>query len=399
MTNNNFNTKTKRGKLARDDILSKKESKQYMDLMVMIPKQPQPLLFVSSLIDRLESAGFTTIALTHTIYGPPPSPSANAEIMERLKVLLQQQQGRSRRGGLRILTRLHAVVETLSDVGRYTLQQDNSSDSKKDKSTNNTTGRESLSSSYPEVLLGYDLVSLSPRNDAVFQAVCQTATAAEIITLDYYSAQQRRLPFKIRNKDVKAAVQRGVVFEIPYAPAILNSKNRKAFIQTFRELQTACLGLKPKIILSSGDREFKVGMNTTSSSGSLNNEDHDDDDVGALALRLPGDLINLLETVLRVKHDTALGALTTSGSFAIQSARKRRFGEEEKSSASFFVADVSMEDEEEEEDVNQQPQKHETIQQDDGKSGRSSTKKKAAKKRPREAADDQEVCEEGFIAF
>lgn len=329
-----------------------------MDLMVVVPssKTKQQPSLLPSLLDRLETTGFTTVALTHLVYG---SPQISADRVERVfpDSMMLQKRLQKKKKKLRVLTRLHAIVENLSDVGLYAI--------KPDKNDDNETQR---------ILQSYDLVSLAPRNDAVFQAACVSATAAEILTLDYFSSNSRvgRLPFKIRTKDVKVAIQRGVVFEIPYAPAILHTTNRKAFVHTFRELQTASLGFKPKILLSSGNRQFG----------------NEQEDVGALALRMPGDLINMLETVVHVDHAMAVACLTTSARFAVNAARTRRFGD-------CLVVRVRMDDANEDLKT-QEDGKHvkpgETTVLDCNSVVRSC-------EAPREKDAGNEVCEDGFIAF
>jgi len=242
------------------------------------------------LLERLEATGYTHAAITHTIYGRPSADEDNAKsaLPESLWVDSSAEKNsrasetkRSVKPSVRVLRRLHAVIENLSDLGSYASSADE-----------------------------YDLVSISPRNDTVFQAVCASGTGADIITLDYTAGRGRvQLPFKIRTVDVKAAVKRNAVFEIPYAPAVLNRNQRKALVQTCRELQMASLGLKPRIILSSGDRS------------------EGENDASVMALRSPGDLVNLLSTVMRFDSRTASRALTMTPSFAMEQARKRRFGD------------------------------------------------------------------------
>ena len=183
---------------------------------------------------------------------------------------------------IRIVHRLHAVVENLSDVGAF---------SKTDASENNAT----LS-----LLREYDLISLAPRNDATFQAAC-LASEVDIVTLDYTAGRGGiQIPFRIRPVDVKAVVERGAAFELHYAPALLNIPQRKALVQAARSLQMASVGIRPKprLVFSSGNRIVTGEV-----------------DMGAMALRSPGDLINLLQAVLgldsSVSHD-ALGASATS---------------------------------------------------------------------------------------
>jgi RNase P/RNase MRP subunit p30 len=265
------------------------------DLWVPVPKQTQTQgleskLVVRQLLKRLEATGYTHAALTHTVFGRPQVPEDRVDTVLPESIWERDYSTKEGRNSnaFRVLRRLHAVVENLSDVGFYAIKADDAS----------------------SLLEEYDVISIAPRNDAAFQACCVSATAAEIITLDYTSGRGGvQLPFRIRTTDVRAAVERKAVFEIPYAPGILNQNQRKALVQTCRELQMASLGLKAKVILSSGDR---IEGQT---------------DLGAMALRTPGDLVNLMESVLRFDSGTSQDALTSAGAFVLEQGRKRRFGE------------------------------------------------------------------------
>jgi RNase P/RNase MRP subunit p30 len=278
------------------------------DLMVLLPKESSGLqsqLMVKELMNRLAATGFTHMALTHTIYGRPrPEDRADKAIPESLwKVSLDKSTGKEPAGKkrkldsggndkssnspIRVLRRLHAVVENQSDVGVYM-----------------------ANGPHADILNEYDIVSISPRNDKVFASVCKSASVADIITLDYTAGRGGlKLPYKIRSVDVKNAVARQVILEIPFAPALLHTKQRKALVQTSRELQMASMGVKNNLLLfSSGDRTF------------------DEADMGAMALRTPGDLINLMSAVLRFDPKTSHDAVGASGMTVIKRAKQRRFG-------------------------------------------------------------------------
>jgi RNase P/RNase MRP subunit p30 len=162
-------------------------------------------------------------------------------------------------------------------------------------------------------------VSIAPRNDAAFQSACQSATGADVITLDYTARPGGRgLPFALRSASVRAAAQRGVVWEVPYAPAVLHTASsstghRRAFVQTIRELLTAGLGQKIRLLLSSGPRHYAPAGK-------------EGGDAGALALRMPVDVVNLLDTVLRMDRSASMAAVTTNAELALEAARRRRFG-------------------------------------------------------------------------
>lgn len=301
--------------------------RSYVDLMVTEPmttsrkktSAAQRELMAAEILDRLESTGYSTIAVTHTVFGAP-KPGTREDRADQ--VVFDGGGSPAAAGGgkgkkrpsLTVLRRLHAVVENLSDVGIYAVT---SGGQEMDSSCSATTKKAS-----PQQLLNeYDLVSVCPRNDATFQAACVSATMADILTLDYAAGRGGQLPFRIRPADARAAVQRDAVFEIPYSAAVVSaSKNhRRGFVRTCRELQVACLGLKPRVLLSSGNRNLVLspaGGEASSAEG----------DVGAMALRTPGDLINLLHVVGGFDMRTSIDALGASGRFAIERAKKRRFG-------------------------------------------------------------------------
>jgi hypothetical protein len=118
------------------------------------------------------------------------------------------------------------------------------------------------------------------------------------------------LPYRIRPSDVKAVVDRDAVFEIPLSPALLHLKYRKGLIQACRELQSACVGLMKsvRVIVSSGDRSL------------------DNADVGSLAFRTPGDVVNLCRTVLQFDDAISSHALTEFPIHVLQRGERRRDG-------------------------------------------------------------------------
>jgi RNase P/RNase MRP subunit p30 len=258
--------------------------KKYYNLMVPIPQgdSNERFLLMQHAVDRLASIGYTHMAFCHTVYGKvKPDDNAETSLGVRISKLNQK--------GIQILKRLHVVVENLSDVGHYTAETD----------------------SIKPILQDYDLVSMAPRNDSAFSAACSTATLIDVVTLDYTSGRGGvQLPYKIRTVDVKAACKRGAVFELFYSPAILTLGQRKAMVGTAAALQSSSLGSKPKVLFSSGDSN-------------------------AMSLRAPGDLINLMTTVLQFNPTTAYASLGETGEHIVETARRRKFG---------TLADVYLED-------------------------------------------------------
>jgi len=271
--------------------------------MVTLPKDPetnvQSQLLVQAIMNRLASTGYSHMALTHTIFGKPrPSEdkSTTAIPVTLWSLDIKEPSLKKRKtevdaadisppSKVKVLRRLHAILENLSDVGSYM-----------------------TSGPHAELINQYDLISVAPRNEATFQSACASATAADIITLDYSGSRGLRLPYRIRPADVQAVIDRQAAFEVQFGPALLITKFRKALVQTCRELQTASLGKKPLILFSSGDRCVE------------------DRDVGDMAFRLPGDLSNLMQVLLRFDTITSNKAVGPAGLEVIQRAEKRRWG-------------------------------------------------------------------------
>ena len=298
---------TKKLRGSRGSLVGVKDN---CDLMVPLPKTAggvsslESKLLVKEIRDRLVSTGYTHMALTHTIYGrPKPEDRAAVAIPSSLWTTSSVEQTSNNKSkkkrklhelpesdsrdnmAIRILRRLHVVLENQSDMGFY------------------------LSNGPQEDLLNeYDIVSICPTNDITFQSTCSSATMADIITLDYTS-RGLRLPYRIRSTDIKAAMARGAAFEIPIAPALIHLKQRKAIVHACQELKNSSLGLKPRIIVSSGDRTLEGN------------------DLGALALRMPGDISNLCKTVMHFDHSTACYAVGVAALQAIQRGKERRFGQ------------------------------------------------------------------------
>jgi RNase P subunit p30 len=307
---------------------------------------PPPPVLLSSLLDRYRATNVTTVALTHVVYGSP-SPSRDAVEQVFSSEWIQEWTARRRTSGgtgaappMRILTRLHAVVESASDLRHYQHQPQQQQLQQQGpllSSVSRTVGGNEGGGDIGALLRGYDLVSIAPRNDAAFQAACEIAREAsmfEIVTLEYFSGSaigsRAMLPFKIKAGIIRSAVQNGLVMEVPYAPALLNHHEspsyRRAFVQTLHELRSASLGQKLRVVLSSGPRH--TSNRSSSSMSGVSGKDSDGvDDAGALALRMPGDLVNVLTTVLRWSHADALACVAASPMHAVQtSSRSRRIG-------------------------------------------------------------------------
>jgi RNase P/RNase MRP subunit p30 len=308
-------------------------SAQACDLLVMLPKSTssklKKQLLIKEIQQRLQDTGYTKMAITHTIYGRPSNEADKVDIAiptslwniipkkekdndgsnndtapaasatpNNKKRKLDNTTGSttssvslstsSKANTIHVLRRIHAVVENLTDVGIYS----------------------SNGGSYSQLLQEYDIVSICPTNDVTFQSACSNSSLADIVTLDYTLRGGLKLPYRIKSADVKAVVNRGAVFEIPLSPALLNLKYRKGLIQTCRELQSASIGLSKQlqVIISSGDRTLEGT------------------DVGSLALRTPGDVINLCQTIMQFDSSVASKMVTDFPLHVIQRIEQRRYG-------------------------------------------------------------------------
>ena len=96
-----------------------------------------------------------------------------------------------------------------------------------------------------ETVQSYDIVSVQPTNEKLFQQISQ-AVECDVISFDMTS----RMPFYIKHPQVNLAIERGVSFEILYAPAIRDEGLRKHTITNALELIRVCKGRN--VVMSSG---------------------------------------------------------------------------------------------------------------------------------------------------
>ncbi|CAI9105258.1 OLC1v1004142C1 [Oldenlandia corymbosa var. corymbosa] len=81
------------------------------------------------------------------------------------------------------------------------------------------------------VLKSYDIVAVRPLNQNSFEQACQTAEV-DIIAIDF----SEKLPFRLKQSMVQAAVKRGVYFEISYSGLIVDAQSRRQLISTAKLL-------------------------------------------------------------------------------------------------------------------------------------------------------------------
>ncbi|XP_031486711.1 protein GAMETOPHYTE DEFECTIVE 1 isoform X2 [Nymphaea colorata] len=101
----------------------------------------------------------------------------------------------------------------------------------------------SLNSGNP-VLQTYDLVAVRPTNQATFEHACQKAHV-DLIAIDF----SEKLQFRLKSQMVKAAIQRGLYFELIYSP-LLSDTIAKSELINGAKLLVGWTGGK-NIILSS----------------------------------------------------------------------------------------------------------------------------------------------------
>ncbi|CAM6093465.1 unnamed protein product [Calypogeia fissa] len=97
------------------------------------------------------------------------------------------------------------------------------------------------------VLKTYDIIAVRPTNQKAFNQAC-TNSEVDIISLDL----SQKLPFRLKMPIVKAAVERGVYFEICYGRTIFDPKARRELFANAQMLLAATRGRN--IIVSSGAR-------------------------------------------------------------------------------------------------------------------------------------------------
>ena len=320
-------------------------------------------LLVRQLAQRLYDTGVRQVAFTHTVYGTPQD--AVDRVDTALPLSLLHQHHHHHHPPLDVKRRLHVVLEQLSDVAYFTSNTGTSSagsDTKNQKSSKESS-----------LLHEYDLVSVAPRNDAVYRALLNSdGLAVDILTLEYYTAA-RGLPFHLRN------VQSVWAVEIPYAPAILNTQHRRAWMRVAAQVrQVVCRGKKesPVFLLwtSSGDRTISTKNGNT--------------DAGTMALRRPTDVHNLVVTVLGMPASSPTAWLW-------QRAHERRFGTNVVSRIQVGVReDVHDNDDDDDENEN------EISEYDTKQNTAPSTSTRAAPAHQKDKhGDDNEEDGDGFISF
>lgn len=98
----------------------------------------------------------------------------------------------------------------------------------------------------------YDIIAVIPKTLQAFQFVCNTMDC-DIIAFE----PETRLPYKISRKLYRLAIEKGMFFELMYAPAIKDSTSRKNIISTAHTYHA--VGKSKNIIVTSGaENDFHI---------------------------------------------------------------------------------------------------------------------------------------------
>jgi len=273
---------------------------------------------LASLIYMAEEAGYSHIAISHLVHGQVKE-SSDQVFGSIIDTIIDKTKKRRKDHGygntvkdhahdINILKRLNVVIEQTSDLVYYS---DNVDDKMK------------------SILNSYDLIALSPRNETVFTAICNSTNLfyTDVIILDYTAGRGGvQMPFRLKKSDISAAASVGLSFEIPYAAAIIDPSKRKAFIQTAKQFSNASLGLTkplPRVIISSGSRIV------------------DGRDFGAMSLRSPSDVLNLCKVMLGFQDHRVSKVLTQNAIEVIQRGQNRKNGKVSNFNLTFEVMNTN----------------------------------------------------------
>ncbi|KAF3453785.1 hypothetical protein FNV43_RR04226 [Rhamnella rubrinervis] len=117
--------------------------------------------------------------------------------------------------------------------------------------SDNLSQAQALNSGNP-ILKTYDFVAVSPMNQSVFDQACEKLEV-DMIAIDF----SEKLPFRLKMPMVKAAIERGVYFEITYSNLIADIQSRKQMISNAKLLVDWTRG-KNLIISSAAPTVFEL---------------------------------------------------------------------------------------------------------------------------------------------
>ncbi|CAB4434337.1 unnamed protein product [Rhizophagus irregularis] len=239
----------------------------FYDLNLPYPTQPnlaQQQTELRKRVDLLIKFGYQVVAYNHTVTGKLDKVKANPiHKFETYNNSPDSPSGQQQK--IEQLSRITVVIEDASQ--NYGLSSTNS------------------------IISSYDIVAAQPTNEKIFQNVCGTLEV-DIVSLEMGS----RLPFYIKHGPVGLAIERGVYFEICYAPAIRDSASRRQLISNAQSLVRVTRG-KNIIITSEAQR--------------------------AMELRGPYDIVNL-GTIMGMNQAMAKDCISTNCRAVVMHAITRR---------------------------------------------------------------------------
>ncbi|CAH8354158.1 unnamed protein product [Eruca vesicaria subsp. sativa] len=153
------------------------------------------------------------------------------------------------------------------------------------------------------VLKSYDVVAVRPMNQYAFDQACVKAEVVDVISIDLWNLQ-----FRLMHPLVKAAVKRGVYFEIKYSHLLNDAEKRRQVISNAKLLVDWTKG-KNLIISSGAPSENKCPPSVTE-------------------LRGPNDVINLM-SLLGLSSERARAAISVNcRNMIAKILKKKRFHKE-----------------------------------------------------------------------
>ncbi|CAG8482967.1 1548_t:CDS:2 [Ambispora gerdemannii] len=147
------------------------------------------------------------------------------------------------------------------------------------------------SQNYNIIISTYDVLAVQPMNEKLFQTACNNYDV-DIISLELGT----RLPFYLKHGTLAKAIERGIYFEICYAPAIRDSTSRRHLISNAQNLVRVTRG--KNLIISSGAQK-------------------------AMELRGPYDIVNL-GTIMGMNQEVSKDCISTNCRAVLYRAMTRR---------------------------------------------------------------------------
>ncbi|XP_033119498.1 ribonuclease P protein subunit p30-like isoform X1 [Anneissia japonica] len=192
---------------------------KFHDFNISFTKDKKQL---QKLIANAANAGYEIVAVNHVVADKRSLQNAPAPVeLEDADIANLKAQGKR-------LQQLSRITLVLKDINTFP------------RMSNNT------------MIQSYDLLAVQPTTEKLFLLAC-TQLEVDIISIDF----SQRLTFFMKYHPVRAALDRGIHFEINYAPAIRDTYTRRNIISNAHALATVSKG-KNIIISSQADRIMEL---------------------------------------------------------------------------------------------------------------------------------------------